>query len=159
MAIIDEKHSALKGLITDTLYLMLKSGITYRKQFKMDGVIGITIDDHSSIIVKLDQFVESEHRSWERANEEEKRQKAELANREEEIELMVEKRINDRLRKRKAESPQQDIPRKKIYREMQCQTDQIELPSESRHISTANSSQVSSAGESTFQDVRHPDIF
>lgn len=114
MASIDIKHAHLKTLIIDTISLMLKNGISYEKQFKMDGVVGVTIDDNSALIVKLEQLVESDRVRKEREADEQRKKDIENLKREEEIEQIVEERTKERVRKRQADLSKIGIPQKRM---------------------------------------------
>lgn len=100
-------------MIIDTISLMLKNGIKFNKQFKVEGVVGITIDDSTAMIVKLEQLVESDMVRIPREAEEERKRKLEELKRAEEIEQIVEERTRDRVRKRQTELAKIEVAQKR----------------------------------------------
>lgn len=48
----------VRSLLTDTITLLCKNGLHFRKQLKVEGLIGVTLDDNEVFIVHLNEIVE-----------------------------------------------------------------------------------------------------
>lgn len=48
----------VRSLLTDTITLLCKNGLHFKKQLKVEGLIGVTLDDDEVFIVHLNEIVE-----------------------------------------------------------------------------------------------------
>lgn len=48
----------VRSLLTDTITLLCKNGLHFKKQLKVEGLIGVTLDDNEVFIVHLNEIVE-----------------------------------------------------------------------------------------------------
>ena len=53
------EQQRLKDLLTDTITLLCKNGLQFSKQFSVDALIGITLDNNEVFLVKIDESVKS----------------------------------------------------------------------------------------------------
>ena len=52
-----DDQARLQGLITETITLLCKNGLHFKKGFIVDALIGITTDDNETFLVKLEETV------------------------------------------------------------------------------------------------------
>ena len=52
-----EQQRHIRGLISETLTLLCKSGLTYKANFSIEALIGITLDDNDVILVNINENV------------------------------------------------------------------------------------------------------
>jgi hypothetical protein len=49
----------VKNLLTDTVTLLCKNGLQFQKRLKVQGLLGITLDDNEVFLVQIDESVDS----------------------------------------------------------------------------------------------------
>ena len=47
----------MSSLLLDTVALLCKNGLTYRREMKIQGTLGITLDDDSVFVVQINESV------------------------------------------------------------------------------------------------------
>ena len=52
-----DEQSRVRSLLLDTVSLLCKNGLTYKKQMKIQGLLGITLDDEDVFIVHINDAV------------------------------------------------------------------------------------------------------
>lgn len=55
MASAKEEQERIRSLLLDTVTLLCKNGLTFRKQLKVQGLLGITLDEDNVFIVHFDE--------------------------------------------------------------------------------------------------------
>lgn len=55
MATLKEEQDRIKSLLLDTVTLLCKNGLTFKKQLKVQGLLGITLDEDNVFIVHFDE--------------------------------------------------------------------------------------------------------
>ena len=53
------EQQRLKDLLTDTITLLCKNGLQFSKEFSVDALIGITLDNNEVFLVRIDESVKS----------------------------------------------------------------------------------------------------
>ena len=52
-----EEQERVKNLLLDTVTLLCKNGLNFKQQMKVQGLLGITLDDDNVFIVHIDEKV------------------------------------------------------------------------------------------------------
>ena len=51
----EQEQGRIKGLLVETITMLCKSGLTYRQDLKVQGLLGITVDDEHVFVVHIDE--------------------------------------------------------------------------------------------------------
>ena len=57
MASSKQEQARVSSLLLDTVALLCKNGLTYRREMKIQGTLGITLDDDSVFVVQINESV------------------------------------------------------------------------------------------------------
>ena len=54
---LKKEHDHVRGLLTEAVMLLCKTSINYRTQFRIEGLLGITIDDNEVLLVNIKEDI------------------------------------------------------------------------------------------------------
>ena len=57
MGSVSEEQERVKNLLLDTVTLLCKNGLSFKKQLKVQGLLGITMDEDNVFIVHINEKV------------------------------------------------------------------------------------------------------
>ena len=57
----EQEQARVSSLLLDTVALLCKNGLTYRREMKIQGTLGITLDDDSVFVVQINESVSDPH--------------------------------------------------------------------------------------------------
>jgi len=53
--VVKPEQDRVRNLLTDTVTLLCKNGLTYNKEMKVQGLLGITLDEDEVFVVHIDE--------------------------------------------------------------------------------------------------------
>jgi len=54
-----EEQERIKKLLCETVSMLCRNGVTYERELHIEGVIGVTVDDHDVFLVHIDNIIGS----------------------------------------------------------------------------------------------------
>ena len=56
-----KERENIRSMLTDTVKLLVKNGLTFKHKFNIDGLLGITVDDGDVFLVPMSELVKSDN--------------------------------------------------------------------------------------------------